>query len=258
MLFRKYVTGTAAAIFILLWANCAGSQARASESGWRLEQSGELAGVHTVLVTHTGMKADNLKGGYSIVMHAPDWNVTVYNTRGHVYWTVPYKAFKGEVAGRVYASDRQELLAYKWHKSGKEVVAGQSTAKYEIPQLTKEEAQKQSRVILAAWAWVLEDNSMPLQIRETLGKIYMLPPLAGLPLKAAYKTQSEEKIVGTCNALDTGKATRVTVTPDQFLCPKGYKLAATEGEAYVDPLSKQAFEGFSDWYAPAKKKRSRP
>lgn len=219
--------------------------AETMEPGYKLLVRAEIPGRHKITFSKSGMKAENLAGGYSVVTKSPDWNVTIANVRTKKYIVVPRSKFKGGVSSQLYQTDREELLNGKWIKVSTEKVRSRVVGKYTmIPRAMKSTSKREGNIIKQANIMVYQDVSVRPEILDVLGKIFLLPSVKGMPYWYEYTT--DEALTKHCHAIETDAVTESKVNLKEYDLPKGLKLAKTEKEVFVDPLSKEVFDGFSD------------
>jgi|AGTN01.1.fsa_nt_gi hypothetical protein len=221
------------------------SRAESMEPGYKLLVRAEIPGRHKITFSKSGMKAENLAGGYSIITKSPDWNVTIANVRTKKYIIVPRNKFKGGVSSQLYQTDRDELQNGKWIKVSTEKVRSRIVGKYTmIPRQMKSNPKRGGNIIKQANIMVYQDVPIQPQILDVLGRIFYLPNVSGLPYWYDYTT--DEALQRHCHAIDTDAFTESKINLKEYDMPKGLTLAKTEKDVYVDPLSKEVFDGFSD------------
>lgn len=219
--------------------------AEKTEPGYKLLVRAEIPGRHKITFSKSGMKAQNLAGGYSIITRSPDWNVTIANVRTKKYISVPRNKFKGGVSSHLYQTDRDELKNGKWIKVSTEKLRSRVVGKYTmIPRQTKSNPKQGGNIIKQANITVYQDVPVQPQILDVLGRIFYLPNVNGLPYWYDYTTDEAQQ--RHCHAIETDAFTESKINMQEYELPKGLRLAKTEKEVYVDPLSKEVFDGFSD------------
>lgn len=231
---------------LLLWSLASFTAAQADNPGWTLKQAGEVIGERRVSVCEKGLRIDNGKSGVSIVTAAPEWRVTILNRRSKKYWDIPSQAFRGEWSAKLYSADREHLAKGTWKAGPPTVQLGQKLSFYtmEVPQ--GRTPTKQGGI------WSAKLYTMPAikigpQAFCVLSKIYQLPPIKEFPIKLTFVDADD----GTVKAVNTYEINSIMLTSNDFQCrPAGYKKARSAGEAFVDPLSQKAFDGFTQWTDP--------
>ena len=214
-----------------------------TEPGYRMVVHGELAGPHNIWISKSGFRADNIKGGFSIVSKAPGWQVTIVNNRSRKFFVEPRNKFQGEVSSQIYRADQKEIRLGHWFKVGTEKLSTVDTTHYTMYPKTGQ-GNGNKNVITEANLWIFENANMPPEALNVLEEIFLLPTIRGLPIKFQYYT--EPGVYASCPALDTDLIESVKVNVSQYNCAPGYQLAKSEREALVDPVSQGVFDGFAD------------
>jgi len=219
----------------------------AQEKGWISDQFSETVPTHINYITPHAFKSDASIGGFTIISRAPDWKVTVYNKKSKVFWETPLAQFKGEIAARLYASDRQDLMNCKWEKKKDVQCMGFPCEEYATTGSAKKTPGLRGHVYKGYFL------AMPVPVTKEvyalLAKIYQLPILSGLPLKLEFELSLEDQI-DHIKGLDTRRIKQAMIDDSEFLVPLNYKRVQTENAVFLDQASQAAMKEFSEWTAP--------
>jgi hypothetical protein len=231
---------------MVAFLTCAPPNGAAEDKVLVLRQSGAVIGGRILKVNSAALRVDNIKSGVSIITRAPDWRVIVLNARSKRYWLTTPAQFKGEMTAKLYSEDRERLSKFAWSQPTFVQFLGQKACARSMEMPTKHLAQAKVDGILKARLWSLPTPKLSKEAFEVLSKVYQLPPVAEVPLKLLFDDADD----GTVRALETRELTTRAFASSDFACPPDYQQAQSLADAFVDPLSQRAFEGFSHWVEP--------
>lgn len=230
--------------------SCALSSAPRAESmdGWRLSELGDVSGPHKTVVSKEGLSCENLKGGIVIASCAPSWNILVFNKKSKTYCIIPFSKFTGEMNAKLYGADRTELRAATWRYDGPSQNLGHELSRYQMTPSAKLRAKGEgSSFIVKGVYWTFKNIDVPPQIVVLLSKIFQLPTqIKGLPFRLMITD-------ATNSAYESLHTIRVEHLPEATISmepPKGFVVKKTVEEVMVDAVSKDIFDGFSQWSEP--------
>jgi hypothetical protein len=203
--------------------------ALASQAGWVLTQRSKDYGDQYVYLSSSGVKCVNPRQGFGLVTKAPSWDVSFYNDKTKLYYSLTFSSWKRKLQAR-----RKPLANLSWHKSQPGRIAGLRATKFTM---TNPGSQQGSTGVkwLSADCWVADDIKVPPQLAEMLATTYGLPSTRSVPLRVTYKD-----INGRSETiLDTYQQQSAPV-PDSYLtAPQGYRLAKSEMEVMMTDENKQ-------------------
>lgn len=223
------------------------------EQGYVLEQFSETTPTHINYLTAHAFKSKATIGGFTVISKAPDWKVTVFNDKSKVYWEVPLSQFKGEMAARVYASERADLMRCKWQKKKEYDFLGEKTVEYATTGTGGDDKANPRGKVYNGFFLSLPVERPP-EIYALLAKLYQLPTLPGIPLRMEVNF----KMLGQLDhvkGLNTRKLTKTILTDKEFAPPSDYRQVFSESEVFLDPASKAALSEFTKWTDPGLEKK---
>lgn len=213
--------------------------------GWVLQQSGDVVGPRRLLITARAIRIDSIKGGYSIVSRAPNWAVTIYNRRSNKFIQMPHEAFRGDTTAKLYSGDKTGLSKGIWKKAVAEKICGQNTWRFEmIP--TKISLSEGNRIAHAQYN-ILRDAPVSPEAFGIIRLIYQLPSIVGVPMRLAFVDMEDNY---TVHPVETSQIKSEQLQESEFDLPPGMNRTKDQMEVFVDPLSKQVYDGFTGWTAP--------
>lgn len=237
------------------------SAAAAEHDAWVLKQNSQLAGRHTICVSNTAVRIENLEHAYVILLRAPDWKLVMYNTRSKKVCTKNSKDFAGTLAfGSGMMGEGGYLQSLPLRKNP---TAGTfkglsalhyTTGKFQVPEPAKRQRSPIGAVSIfsatdleSADYWIWNNDPAAAQAGSILQKIYRLPLRAGLPLNLVYTDIAGKKT----SELDTLSINKSKLPDDKFAPPKGLIAVKSEDEVVFDETKKKkinrAAEMFDGW-----------
>ncbi len=205
---------------------------RADEPGWGLALKSQHLGTLFLYVIPAkdanagGFALAYPKTGAKFVMHAPNWNVVMYNEITKSYYVESLEDLK-QYGARTIASDVKAHAKLNGTRTGTTgSVAGTQATQYFI-NTSSNSGPKQIE------AWIAADIKAPRQLGALLGKLFSIdtsnfPP--GLPLRVKIADDSGKREL----LYDTVKIAKQQIKSAAFTYPATYKHVNSELEVFVD------------------------
>jgi hypothetical protein len=208
---------------------CHTAQAAGGSAGWVLTQRSKELGDQYVYLSPSGLKCVNPRQGVGIVTKAPNWNVSLYNERTRLYYSLTFDQWKKKLEAR--GRSPRDL---SWRKGQSGHIAGLKATRYVMTN-TAASGRHSNKEWVSADYWVADQIKAPAQLASMLTTTYGLPAIHGVPLRLRYTDASGRSET----VLDTYQQ-QSTPVPDSYLaCPSGYRLAKSEIEVMMTEENKQ-------------------
>jgi len=210
-------------------------------------QQQAFSGLHKIYWTPSALRIDCITQGYTIVMHAPDYQLYVFRDDDKVYRTSTLKEFFHDYPYNPNKADRYKLRALKLETTKKD---GLSIVRYR-----KKENDGSMHDL-----YTVESPAVATQVSDMLYAYYRMEPARGIvyrthwdhakPLRTQPATESWQNSVinGETSKSDIVRTTEVkkmTYNARDFECPKGYRSARRE-ELYTSRSQKKQAESLID------------
>lgn len=216
---------------------CSIAPVRADDQGWVLTQKSATFGDQYVYISSNGLKCYNPRAGFALVTHAPEWDITLYNEKTHVYYSTTMDKWRGELQSRMLSRDIQNA---KWSKASGGNISGLRATQYvmsggnslHMPH-TK---NHHSHSISDATYWVSEDITVPPALSSLLATAYGVPATQNVPLRLTCTDGGAKKTL-----LETYRTQQAPIPVSYFVCPGGYSLVKSDAEVMMNDEQKQIF-----------------
>jgi len=186
-------------------------------------------------------------------MQSPEWKIVVLNDRAKTYCITDITRFRGESAGLVFASHRDESSQGTWTDRGTSAVLGKKVdILFMFRQNVKGPHNRAGRMfevdnmtgIANVTNWCMSEAKMSRQMAKFVSTIYCVSRmLKEFPLRVIY-TDDEG---ATTVSLQTTSIKTMQISDDLFVIPKGYKNVKTEELVNTDEQSKNSLRESFDW-----------
>ena len=210
--------------------------ASADDKGWVLTQKSATLGDQYVYISSNGLKCYNPRAGFALVTHAPDWNITLYNEKTHVYYNTTLEKWKGELQGRGLNRDIQSA---KWNKGTAGSISGLRATEYVMSggnTLHAPHSKGHARNISDATYWVSDDITVPPALSSLLSTAYGVPATQNVPLRLTCTDGGAKKTL-----LETYRTQQTPIPVSYFVCPSGYSPVKSDAEVMMNDEQKQIF-----------------
>lgn len=237
---------------VLAFSAIAPDAANADEKGWVLTQKSQTLGDQYVYISSSGMKCYNPRIGFTLVSHAPDWNVTLYNEKTKVYFQTSVEEWSRNLSAQGMTS---EMSSKGWNRSGSSTICGLKATEYDMSgsktALMKTRKGTRRATISNAKYWVSDEIRVPPQLAGLLAAAYGLPSMQNVPLRLACIDKGQNKTL-----LDTYRSQSASIPNSYYQVPNGMKLVKSEAEVMMTDEQNQILndmvkESRSDVGAPA-------
>ncbi|MCA9803425.1 MAG: hypothetical protein KC777_15750 [Cyanobacteria bacterium HKST-UBA02] len=210
------------------------SAVSAAEQSLRLSQTSGVLGDQEVSIRPDGIRIDDKTAGLVTVSRAPDWRVSVFDTRSRTACNVPLEKFTGYLPPSEFDTTGSRWASLPLEKTGTTTVAGLPATTYLTPQSFTDKQQKDferefadSKFIRSAQLCIANDVKAPPQAISILSRFYGLPEKGGIPLQFKYNDLGGYLHVG----LITTSRADLPVTVD-LVTPAGLKELTSASDVF--------------------------
>jgi hypothetical protein len=212
-----------------------GEQATASE-GWRLTATSVYYGDVTIVLAEKSLHLDSKDA--SILITPPDYTITIFNNESHKYFSETVEDFKKRQGGDI---EHDQCVV----KKGKTAtICGAEATQYFYYTPYK------GKLRLDLEFWATKDKRIEPRMAEVCSIFCSVKPGYGMPLKILARKRGMQRITTEAlePVLDTVAVKKADVSPNMFRVPKGYKLAKSEMEVFIEEDSKHDYEDFGQMF----------
>jgi hypothetical protein len=211
------------------------SPVNADDKGWILTQKSATFGDQYVYISPNGLKCYNPRAGFAFVTHGPDWNITLYNEKTHVYYNTTMDKWRSELETRKLSGDIQNA---KWTKGSNTNILGLRAVQYvmnggntlRVPHSKNRAAHSVSD----ANYWVSEDITVPPALASLLSTAYGVPATQNVPLRMTCTDGGAKKTL-----LETYRSQQAPIPVSYFECPSGFSPVKSGAEVMMNDEEKQ-------------------
>lgn len=211
--------------------------ARADEAGHGMILESPHAGMLYLYVTANGIALVFPKTGAKIVLHAPSWQVVMYNDRSKVYYVESMEEVsmldgKSSRRGRVPLARRANANSIR--KGRTALIAGKNATEYLIHTMSDSGPK-------LAETWITNDFDPPKQLIELLGKLFRMDTVnfpRGMPLRVKLSDDAGKRDL----IFNTLKCESQMIKTASFTYPTSYKRVDNEIAVLVDEKSRKKME----------------
>jgi hypothetical protein len=201
----------------------------ADDRGYILTQRGENFGDQYVYISPYGVLFKNPSVGAGLFMHAPDWNVTVYNEKVRIYYQATMAQYKLDVANRG-SGTKSDMQGWNWNPvSGNENICGLVCTEYKMSGFnTIHRRNRASMSISDGIYWAANDIVVTPELGQFLDSMYGLPPTQRYPVRLTAVDHGKPKVL-----LDTYRAQATSIPISYFALPPGLSPVLNYAEMYM-------------------------
>jgi hypothetical protein len=207
-----------------------GYRALATQPGWVLEQTSDIAGNQSFVWSKAAMRINSPKEGLVALAKAPDWKVQIYSPTTHKYCEYTTEQFKHN-----FTDKQRTKLGSAFIKGNRtQIIAGLNTSQFELVIASKNGAidwHDHSQV------WLTKGiNNMPRTVETLVLDLAGIPLNKGVPLRI-LRIRNNGQVTKT---IDTIAYRKVTLADNYFNLPPGMKRVDNE----ISLLLEDDSEGF--------------
>ena len=188
-------------------------------------------GDQYVYLSSTGIKISNPKAEFALVSHAPEWLITLYNTKTRCFYQTPIDKWKRDLQARGLTYD---VHLKNWNKKGAGQICGLKAIEYVSPNSSTFQGQTRMHTLANADYWTSKDINVPPRLADLITTAYGLPTSSTVPLRLNCTDNGEPKVM-----LDTYYAKQTAIPVSYFEPPAGLTRVKTDAEVMMDDDQKQ-------------------
>lgn len=185
---------------------------------WYLNQKNKIFGSCEVYICSQGLKVTFDNNKWANLAKPPNWDLLVFNPKAKIYCQTPLKDWRGARVANTFTKNVRSL-----NKS--ERICGIEAKLYEAQNL--EDGSHSYSTIYSA-----ESLGLPPQISFILCGNSATPTMKGIPLRVTHRAGND---LG--RTIDTFSVKQITVSPNFFEIPAGYKKVIRPEEVMTGGIS---------------------
>lgn len=192
----------------------------------RLEQDSQIYGAGTIFsFGKDGFRWSNPANGVSIMAHAPEWKVQIYNAKTNRIFETPLNKYEGHMLRISIIFWGFSFPRIPFDEGPKENILGLQCRSFKMKKLSKaEKVEKGIDTLFDAKLLTTKDLPYPPQVLAFVRQQYNFPALGDLPLSLLIERKGKKKQF----MLQTKKITKVNLPPSDFQAPAGAKQAPND------------------------------
>lgn len=231
-----------------------------AEAGWTVNQiargGAALNGGMTLYITPTGMRTYDAKNGVSLMTHAPQWNIYIYNTKTKRMFSSQLQPWLSSFRTRNLVG---RFEGAQWRRGNQGVVA--KVRAYEFVMDKPPPAKTNSKMLngkirsvgqmQSANLWVASDIVTPHQVSDILCKIYGIPDSQRIPLRLTVVENNRPSTL-----VDTSSCVQQNIPDSMFSVPGGMTPVKQDSDVFIDQESMDTLdEMLQDLDSPSSRRR---
>ena len=248
----SFVSASIAAVVLLCVA--AGSPAFSKEEAWTLVQESKLYGKQTVIVSKNMLRQIRPKKELVTCIDGKTGEVLVYNTGFKTYYKTDFAKYEQEQNSNMAVLDGY-LADLPMQDSGQATAVagikahlyrlapghrGQGTGRLDSDRTFSLSGQSMRKVSF----WCSSELPLSPNIQKAIYLLYLLPPLAGVPLKLTFTDTHNADVT----ELKTLEVSRTTVNPELLKPPADYKRLKSLASVIHPATSNGAVPGLMKYF----------
>lgn len=220
---------------------------------WVVTQTLHSAGERVAYITDGAVKLTSPVGGWSMITSAPQWDVTVFNTGSKTWFRSSREKYLSSFIGRAnMVSSVLTPAGGAWQKTNdRSKVLGVNAVRYQY--VDKLHPNQHTTFN----CWLAEDIPFSTAASELSYQFMGAPTKGLLPLRLIATGLKSIPFDKKAVIVDTTEVKRISIPPDFFKMPTGYRLAKSAVEVMIGLDGNGFMNDFTGMFDQPEKSKSR-